>query len=168
MITSQTKVFNTFPGSVQAFTIIGMLSSFYTRYRYNYMPKRDHWINRFHFDISNSGTKQCFTIDTRDINNLGPATFRIQADSNKEQICYYNRNKRDNNFNSFLVVRKQTLPVTEIIFSIVNIIDKTNRNNAIYSDINNELSDFKNDSVQYKRSVRRISECGIVGETRTK
>ena len=65
-------------------------------------------------------------------------------------------------------MRKQTLPVTEIIFSIVNIIDKTNRNNAIYSDINNKLSDFKNDSVQYKRSVRRISKCGIVGETRTK
>ena len=86
MIISQNKVFHTFPGSVQASIIIGMLSSFYTRYRYNYMPERDRWMNRFHFDISNSGTKQCLTIDTRGINNLGPATFRIQADSNKDLL----------------------------------------------------------------------------------
>ena len=118
-------------------------------------------------DISNSGTKQCLTIDTRVINNIPPAKFGTQADSNKEQICYYNRNKRDNNFNSFLVVRKQTLSVTEIIFSIVNVIDKTNRSNAIYCDINGELSDFKNDNVQYKLSVRRISEGSTVEETRT-
>ena len=167
MIISQTKIFNIFPGSVQASTIIGMLSSFCIRYRYNYMPKRDLWINRLYFDISNSGTKQCLTIDTKDINDLGPAKSRTQTDSNKEQICYYNRNKRDNNFNSFLAVRKQISSATEIIFSIVNIIDKTNRNNAIYSDINNELSDFKNDNIQYKRSAQRISEGSTVRETRT-
>ena len=131
------------------------------------MPKRDLWINRLYFDISNSGTKQCLTIDTRDINDLGPAKFRTQADSNKEQMCYYNRNKRDNNFNSFLAARKQASSATEIFFSIVNIIDKTNKNNAIYSDINDKLSDFKNGNVHYKRSVLRISEGGTVGETRT-
>ena len=64
-------------------------------------------------------------------------------------------------------MRKQTLSVTEIIFSIVNVIDKTNRSNAIYCDINDELSDFKNDNVQYKLSVRRISEGSTVEETRT-
>ena len=53
------------------------------------MPKRDLWINRLYFDISNSGTKQCLTIEARDINDLEPAKFRTQADSNKEQICYY-------------------------------------------------------------------------------
>ena len=130
------------------------------------MPKRDLWKNRLYFDISNSGTKQQVTIDTRDINDIEPAKFWTQVDSNKEQICYYNRSKRDNNFNSFLSVRKQTSSTTEIIFSIVNIIDKTNRNNAIYSDINDELSDFKNDNVLYKRSVRQISEGSTVGETR--
>ena len=166
-IISKTKIFNIFPGLVQASTVIGMLSSFCIRYRYNYISKRDLWINRLYFDISNSGTKQCLTIETRDINDLEPAKFRTQADSNKEQICYYNRSKRDNNFNSFLAVRKQTSSATEIIFPIVNIIDKTNRNNAIYSDINDEFSDFKNDNVQYKRSVRRISEGSTVGETRT-
>ena len=62
-------------------------------------------------------------------------------------------------------MRKQT-SATEIIFSIVNIIDKTNRNNAIYSDINNELSGFKNDNVRYKRSVQQISESSTVRETR--
>ena len=143
------------------------MSSFCTRCRYNYIPKRDLLINRLYFDISNSGTKQCLTIDTRDINDLGSAKFRTQADSNKEQICYYNRNKKDNNFNSFLAVRKQISSAIEIIFSVVNIIDKTNRKNSIYSDINDELSDFKNNNVQYKRSVRRISESGTVGETRT-
>ena len=117
------------------------------------MPKRDLWIKRLYFYISDSGTKQCLTIDTRDINSLGPAKFQTQAGSNKEQICQYNRNKRDNNFNSFLSVRKQTLSATEIIFSTVKMIDKTNGNNAIYSDINNEFSDFKNDNVQYKQSV---------------
>ena len=66
-----------------------------------------------------------------------------------------------------MAVRKQTSSATEIIFSIVNIINKTNRNNAIYSDINDKLSDFKNDNVQYKRSVRRVSASGTVGETRT-
>ena len=106
MIISQTKMFNIFPGSVEANTIIGIISSFCTRYRYNYIPKRDLLINRLYFDISNSGTKQCLTIDTRDINDLGSAKFRTQADSNNEQVCYYNRNKKDNNFNSFLAVRK--------------------------------------------------------------
>ena len=40
-------------------------------------------------------------------------------------------------------MRKQTSSATEIIFSNVVIIDKTNRNNAIYSDINDKLSDLK-------------------------
>ena len=39
------------------------------------MPKRDLWKNRLYFDISNSGTKQQVTIDTRDINNIEPAKF---------------------------------------------------------------------------------------------
>ena len=54
------------------------------------------------------------------------------ADSNKEQVCYYNRNKRDMSFNSFLAVRKYTSSTSEVTFSIVNLIDKTNRNNNIY------------------------------------
>ena len=90
MILVQRKIFNIFPGSIQASSIVKILSSFCNRYRYNYIPNRDLWINRLYFDISNSSKKQSLTIDTRDVNDLGPAKFRTQADNNKEQICYYN------------------------------------------------------------------------------
>ena len=50
-----------------------------------------------------------------------------QADSNQEQICYYNPNKRDTTFNSFLAMRKQTSTISEITFSIAKLIDKTNK-----------------------------------------
>ena len=68
-----------FPGSIQASSIVKILSSFCNRYRYNYIPNRDLWINRLYFDISNSSKKQCLTIDARDVNDLGPAGFRTQA-----------------------------------------------------------------------------------------
>ena len=42
----------------------------------------------------------------------------------------------------FLVVRKRTSKVSDMKFSIVKIIDKTNKNKNIYFEINNELSDF--------------------------
>lgn len=109
-------------GSVQDSSIVRIISSFCVRYRYTYLPNRDLWINRLYFGISNSSKKQCLTIDTREINNLGPAKFRTQADNNKEKICYYKRNKRDTSFNSFLAVTKQTLPTSEIIFSIIKIL----------------------------------------------
>ena len=109
MILAQTKIFNNFPGSIQASSIVKILSSFCNRYRYNYIPNKDLWINRLYFDISNSSKKQCLTIDTRDVNDLGPAKFRTQADNNREEICNYNRNKRDKSFSSFLAVRKKNI-----------------------------------------------------------
>ena len=167
MIFSQTKIFNFFPGLGQASFITGTLFSYCSAYKYNYVPKRDFWINRLYFDISNSTNKQCLTIDTRDINDLGPAKFRTEADNNKEQICYYKRKKKDTSFNSFLALRKKTSSAGEIIFSIVNIIDKTNKNKNIYFEINDELSDFKNDGVQYNRKFRRISEGDNIREKST-
>ena len=95
MILAPRKIFNTFSGSMQASSIVKVLSSFCSRYNFNYVPKRDFWINRLYFDISNSTKKQCLRVDSRDINDLGPAKSRTQADSNQGQICYYNRNKRD-------------------------------------------------------------------------
>ena len=148
MILSQTKIFNIFPGSVQVSSIGKILSSFCSRYRYNYIPNRYLWINRLYFDILNSSYKQCLTIDTRDVHDLGPAKCRTHAKNNREQICYYNRNKSDKSFDSFLAVRKQISSTSEIIFSIVNLIDKTNRNDSIYFEINDGLSDFNNDDVQ--------------------
>ena len=95
MILAQTKIFNIFPGSRHASSIIKILSC---QCKYNYLPSRDLWINRLNFDISNSTKKQYLTIDTRDVNDLRSAKFRTQADSNQEQICYYNHNKRDTSF----------------------------------------------------------------------
>ena len=54
MIMSQTKIFNFFPGSVQAGSILRILSSFASRYKNGYVLHRNIWINRLYFDISNS------------------------------------------------------------------------------------------------------------------
>ena len=42
-------------------------------------------------------------------------------------------------------MRKQTSTFSDITFSIVKLIDKTNKNTNIYSGINDEPSDFSND-----------------------
>ena len=160
MILAQTKIFNIFPGLTQASSIVRILSSFCYRYRYNYIPNRDLWINRLYFDIFNSSKKQWLTIDTRDVNHLGPAKFRTQPDNNKEQICYYNQNKRDTSF-TFLAVRKQTPTTNKIIFSIVNLIDKTNKNDNIYLDISDELSDFNNDNVHINDQFNELVKVAL-------
>ena len=125
MIISWTKVFIIFLGLVQPSTIIGMLSSFCTRYRYNYIRRRSLCKSRIYFDISSSGSKRYFTIDTRDMSDLGPAKFRTQVDGNKEQIFYYDRNKRDNDVNHFLVVRKQTSPAFLLLILLTKPIERT-------------------------------------------
>ena len=47
-----------------------------------------------------------------------------------------------------MTVRKETRSASEITFSIVKVIDKTNRHDTIYSEISDGLRDFKNDIVQ--------------------
>ena len=106
--------------------------------------------------MSNSTKKQCLTIDTRDVKDLGPAKIRTQAESNQEQICYCNCNKRHTSFNSFLALRKHKSTISDITFSFVKIIDKTKKNTGIYFEINDELSDFNNDN--FKRTIHQISE----------
>ena len=150
---------------MQTSSIVKILSSFCDRYKYNYVPNRDLWINRLYFDISNSTKKQCLTIDTRDVNDLGPAKFWVQADSNQEQICYCNRNKRGTSFNCFLAVRKQTPTIRDITFSIMQLIDKASKNSSIYFEINDKLSDFNNDNL--KQPIQRINESDTRGETST-
>ena len=109
---------------VQAAAIIRTLSSFASRYKHSYIAHRDIWINHLYFDISDLTQKHCLTIDTCDVNDLGPAKYRTQAGSATEQVCYYNRNKKDTSFNSFLATKKETSSAGEIIFSIVKVIDK--------------------------------------------
>ena len=106
--------------------------------------------------------KKCLTIDKRDVNNLGPSKFRTGAENGHQQICYFNRNKKDEIFNRFVAVRKET-SVNEIIFSIVNLIDKSNNLGNVYYKIDNELKEFNNDRLQFKRIIRRSSPEDIAG-----
>ena len=46
MILAHAKILNIFPGLIQASSIVKVLSSFCSRYRYNYIPNRNLWINR--------------------------------------------------------------------------------------------------------------------------
>ena len=104
----------------------------------SYIPHRDFWINRLHFELSNSTKKNCLTIDTRDVNNLGPSKFRAGAKNDHRRICYFNHNKKDNFFNRFLAIRKQ-ISAKEIIFCILNLIDKSNNLENLYYKIDDKL-----------------------------
>ena len=155
MILSQTQIFF-FPGSAQSSLIIKILSTFANRYKNTYVPTRNIWINRLYYNISTSRQRQCLTIDTRDVNELGRGKFRTQADNDTEQICSYNRNKSDISFNSFLAAREEKSQTDAIKFSIVKVIDNTNRTNVIYSKLSDELSNLKNDDIQSR--ISRTSE----------
>ena len=89
------------------------------------------------------------TIDIRHVNNLGSSKFRTSAQNDKEQTCYFNYNKKDRAFNRFLAVRKET-SANKIIFSIVSLIDKSNRFEDNYYKIGDELREFDNDRIQRK------------------
>ena len=78
-------------------------------------------------------------------------------DKHSQQICYYSRNKIDKTFNFFLVIRKQTLTGEKIILSVEKLIDSTTKNNTIYTDIDKQLKNFKNDNVEYERPVTVIA-----------
>ena len=156
-ILSQTKVFNIFLGSIQGSSVVKILSSYYGRNTHEHIPQRDLLFNKLYFNKSSSNKKQCLAIDTRNVNGLGPARFRTGADNNKEQACYYNRDKKDKTFNCFLALRKQTSTANKIIFSIVNLIDSSNKKEDIYFKINNELREFNNGIFQYEPRNRRAS-----------
>ena len=61
----------------------------------------------------------------RHVNDLGPLKFKTDAKNDKEEICYYNSNKKDS-FYHLLAVRKQT-STDAIIFSIISLIDESNK-----------------------------------------
>ena len=62
-----------------------------------------------------------------------------------------------------MAVRKETSSPVEINFSIVKVIDSINKHDNIYSEISDELRDFKNDNLQ--RKIQRTSESDFVRET---
>ena len=115
MIMSQTHIF--FPGSIHSSRILKTLSLFASRQKNSYLPNQQVWLNKLYFQISNSKEKKCLTIDTREVNDLGPGKFRTSASNSEVQTCYFNRNKSDTYFNSFQ--SKRILPKEPVRFSIV-------------------------------------------------
>ena len=105
MIMSQTHILNFFPGSIHSSRILRTLSLFASRQKNTYVPNQDIWLKRLYFQISNSKEKKCLTIDTREVNKLGPGKFRTSADDGQEQTCYFNQNKSDTHFSSFVARR---------------------------------------------------------------
>ena len=104
MIMSQTHFFNFFPGSIHNSRFSKTLSL------------KSVWLNKLFFQVSNSQEKKCLAIDTRDVNEFGPGKFRTNANNREEQTCYFNRNKSNTHFPSFLSQRSQAEPIN---FSIV-------------------------------------------------
>ena len=122
MIISQTKFFHIFPGSIQISSICKILTANCKLYTIDYIPARELWLNRLYFEISNSSKKSCPTINYHNFNSLGPSKFRTNAESGTEQICYYNRNRKDKLFNRFLALRKETANES-IMFEVKNIVE---------------------------------------------
>ena len=118
MIMSHTHIFNFFPGSIHSSRILKTLSLFASRQKNTYLPNQQVWLNKLYFQISNLKEKQCLTIDTREINELGPGKFGKYANDGEEQTCYFNRNKSDTHFTSFLAKRTRTKSIT---FSVVKV-----------------------------------------------
>ena len=115
---SQTHIFNFFPGSIHCSRILKTLSLFASRQKNTYLPNQQIWLNRLYFQISNSKEKKCLTIDTREVNQLGPGKFRTSADNGQEQTCYFNRSMSDSHFNSYTA--KRAFP-DKWVFSIVKV-----------------------------------------------
>ena len=146
---SQTHIFNFFPGSIHSSRILKTLSLFASRQKNTYLPNQQIWLNRLYFQISNSKEKKCLTIDTREVNELGPGKFRTSADNGQEQTCYFNRNKSDSHFNSYTA--KRAFP-DKLVFSIVKV-------NSNFSLINKSLEiEVKTNSFLNDRAKRQHQE----------
>ena len=102
----------------------------------------------------------------RHVKDLGPSKFRTGAKNNKEQVCYYNFNKKDRAFHNFLAVRKQTW-TDAIIFFIVNLIDKSSKYKDTYFKIGDELREFNDVAIQLKPGIQEPSEGNIDRRTTT-
>ena len=139
MIMSQTHVFNFFPGSIHSSRIIKTLSLFASRQKNTYIPNQQVWLNRLYFQISNSKEKKCLTIDTREVNELGPGKFRTSAKNGTEQICYFNRNKSDSHFSSY---NAKQVSRDNLVFSIVKLNSDFNLiNKSLEIDLKNSIID---------------------------
>ena len=64
--------------------------------------------------------------------------------------CYYNRNKTDTSFNSFLATIEQTSQKGAIKFSIDKVITNINNSNVTYLELSDELKNTNNENIQSK------------------
>ena len=136
MIMSQTHILNFFPGSIHSNRILKTLYLFASRQKNTYLPNQQVWLSKLYFQISNSKEKKCLTIDTSEVNELGPGKFRTSDDDGEEQTCYFNRNKSDTHFTSVIAKRIQNVPST-ITYSI----DKVNSDfNLVNKNLDIELN----------------------------
>ena len=133
MIMSQTHIFNFFPGSIHSGRILKNLALFASREKNSYIPTNQVWLSKLYFQISNSKEKLCLTVDTRDVNELGPGKFRSSADNNLGQHCYFNRSSTDSRFGCYCSRRENSEP-DKLAF----LIDEQNCS----IDFSNKSSDF--------------------------
>ena len=151
MIMAQTHIFNFFPGSIHSGRVLKTLSLFASRQKNTYLPNQQVWLNKLYFQISNSNEKKSITVDTRDVNNLGPGKFRTMAENNTKQICYFNRNNSYSHYSSYLSKRVNQ---ENLVFSIF----KMNFNlNSGYKnlEINSEKFLFHGDVSEKQQSINR-------------
>ena len=130
MIMSQTHISNFFPGSIHSSRILKTLALFGSRQKNSYLPNQQIWLNKLYFKISNSKGKKCLTIDTREVNKLGPGKFRTSADNGEVQTCYFNRNKSDTFFDSFQSKRINSLEhikssIIKVNFNSFDLVNKS-------------------------------------------
>ena len=142
MIMSQTYIFNFFSGSIHSSMILKTLLLFASRQKNSYLPNQQVWLNRPYFQISNSKEKKYLTLDTRDVNELGPGKFRTLVDDREEQTCYFNRNNSDTHFTSFIAKRIRWNKQTTITFFIVKVPSNFQLvKKSVGVELNNSLTD---------------------------
>ena len=149
MIMAQTHIFNFFPGLIHSGRILKTLALFASRQKHTYLPNQQVWLNKLYFQISDSKEKQyLITVDTRDVNNLGPGKFRTSADNNKEQTCYFNRNNSDSRCKSYVA---KCVNQDKLVFTVSNQIFDQNfgykniemsPENLVFHGTANEQSEF--------------------------
>ena len=133
MIMSQKHIFNFFRGSIHSRRILKTLALFASREKNSYIPTNQVWLNKLYFQISDSKEKLRLTVDTRDVNELGPGKFRASADNNLGQHCYFNRSTTDSRFRCYCSRRENSKP-DKLAF----LIDEQNCS----IDFSNKSSDF--------------------------
>ena len=148
MIMSQTHILNFFPGSIYSGRILKTLGFFASRQKNGYVSNPQIWLNRLYFKVSNSKEKNCLTIDTRDINKIGPRKFSTFAENGEIQTYFYNRNKSDVYSDSYLA--KHVVSLRNIKFFI----EKTNFNcfDPLYINLSESEEHSKSDKEVIKKN----------------